>query len=332
MSSEKEYSPLVSVVIPCYNAEKYLVETLESVLSQTYTNWECIVVDDGSTDGSCDLILSFLDLSEQFKFIKRQLHPKGASTCRNLGIEIAKGGFLIFLDSDDLLTPSCIENRVRKMKEFPKLDFGVFNMGYFISYPEEFPGVLNKFSNDLNDYLKMFLTYQLPWAVTCPIWKTSFIKKNHIRFSEKYQRMQDPEFHTKILIQHKPVFEVFKTSEIDCYYRQSKRTRKPLKEVTLVKLTESILCYYTDMKRLITQNENDIYFELFVINIFHSLLFYNKLPSVKPIIFLYNQMNSVRPISNLTLFNIRLFGLLNRSGLTFIKGAGVSLLWKISVK
>src|SRR5262245_14900968 len=91
-------SGLVSVVIPCYNAERFLAETLESAFAQTYPHTEIIVVDDGSTDGSAKLIKDYGDR------VKAELGAnRGGSAARNRGTALARGEFIQFLDADDVL-------------------------------------------------------------------------------------------------------------------------------------------------------------------------------------------------------------------------------------
>lgn len=102
-----EDSPLVSIIIPCYNAELFVGEAIESALGQTYPNVEIIVIDDGSTDGSLDVISSFGDR------IRWDTGPnRGGCAARNRGIELARGKFIQFLDADDLLYAEKIEKQV----------------------------------------------------------------------------------------------------------------------------------------------------------------------------------------------------------------------------
>lgn len=100
-------NPLVSIIIPCYNQGKYLSETLQSVSGQTYPNWECIIVDDGSIDDSAEIAADFVAKDPRFIYVHKQ--NGGVSSTRNLGIEVAKGQYIQFLDSDDLLDHRKIE-------------------------------------------------------------------------------------------------------------------------------------------------------------------------------------------------------------------------------
>jgi glycosyltransferase involved in cell wall biosynthesis len=104
--------PLVSVVMPNYNNEKYLAEAIESVLNQSYSNFELIVVDDGSTDGSLKILKDFNHLLTCISTDNR-----GAAAARNLGILNSKGSIIAFLDSDDLWTQKKLEVQVNQMIE-----------------------------------------------------------------------------------------------------------------------------------------------------------------------------------------------------------------------
>lgn len=111
-----KFTPLISVVIPAYNAEQFLDETLESVLSQTYENWECIIVNDGSTDNTESIAKKWCEKDARFRYFYKE--NSGASDTRNFGIKEARGEYIAFLDADDLYMPNflevCIENLVEK--------------------------------------------------------------------------------------------------------------------------------------------------------------------------------------------------------------------------
>ena len=93
---------LVSIIIPCYNQDQFLDETLQSVFDQTYSNWECIIVNDGSTDASESIIFDWVQRDKRFQYYKTT--NSGVSAARNYGLRIAQGEYIQFLDADDLLT------------------------------------------------------------------------------------------------------------------------------------------------------------------------------------------------------------------------------------
>lgn len=109
-------SELVSIIMPVYNAEKFIEASIESVLKQTYGFWELIMVDDLSKDSSRSIMLSYQKKEPRIKaFLKEK--NSGSADSRNRGIEIAKGRYVAFLDSDDLWDPRFLEEQVRLMRE-----------------------------------------------------------------------------------------------------------------------------------------------------------------------------------------------------------------------
>ena len=109
-TSDISNNPLVSVIIPVYNVEKYLRQCLDSVLAQTYTKYEVLLIDDGSTDSSADICREYCKKDSRFKLYQKQ--NGGASSARNLGLENASGDYLFFLDSDDWIDVDSINKMV----------------------------------------------------------------------------------------------------------------------------------------------------------------------------------------------------------------------------
>ncbi|EEI50021.1 glycosyltransferase family 2 protein [Proteus mirabilis] len=107
---KKDY--LVSIIMPCFNSEKYISEAIESVLKQTYSNFELIIIDDNSTDSTLKIINSFRD--NRITIISFD-ENQGAGVARNKGIEVANGRFIAFLDSDDLWSKNKLEAQIKFM-------------------------------------------------------------------------------------------------------------------------------------------------------------------------------------------------------------------------
>lgn len=107
-------NPLVSILIPSYNRAHLIQDTLNSVQAQSYQNWECIIVDDGSTDKTVEVVNNFIEEDSRFKFYSRpEAWKKGASACRNFAFELSHGDLIQFLDSDDLLENNKLEEQVK---------------------------------------------------------------------------------------------------------------------------------------------------------------------------------------------------------------------------
>ncbi|MFW6389939.1 MAG: glycosyltransferase family 2 protein [Halanaerobiales bacterium] len=109
-------NPFVSIITPVYNSERYISETIESVLGQTYINWELIIVDDNSKDKSVDKINNYIGDKNKIKLIELNKNM-GSAIARNKGIKLASGKYIAFLDSDDLWHPKKLERQIAFMEE-----------------------------------------------------------------------------------------------------------------------------------------------------------------------------------------------------------------------
>lgn len=109
-------TPLVSIIMPCYNAERYIAQSIESVLAQTYQNWELLITDDGSTDKSVEIISKYCTKDDRINVLVPDEH-QGIAKARNMSISRAKGRFVAFLDNDDLWKPEKLEKQIKFMLE-----------------------------------------------------------------------------------------------------------------------------------------------------------------------------------------------------------------------
>lgn len=140
-------TPLVTVIIPCFNYGKFLREAVASVSSQTYSNWECLIVDDGSTDDTKQIAN---DLCEKDRRVVYHYKTNGGlSSARNFGIALAKGEFICFLDTDDLLDKQKLQSQLDCFRKFPEADIVYGNFRYFeTENPEVLYTSKNKTVND----------------------------------------------------------------------------------------------------------------------------------------------------------------------------------------
>ncbi|MDY0079361.1 MAG: glycosyltransferase [Ignavibacteriaceae bacterium] len=111
---------LVTIIVPCYNSEKFIATTLKSIEEQTYKNWECIIIDDGSKDGSSKIVKGFEERDKRFKYFFQK--NQGSAAAKNAGIEKAKGDFIQFLDADDIILRDKLKICVDKLEELPEAD------------------------------------------------------------------------------------------------------------------------------------------------------------------------------------------------------------------
>ena len=161
--------PQVTIVTPTWNRRKLLRETIASVRAQQFGAWELIVVDDGSDDGTLEELEQLAREEPRLRYFSRTGSVNGANACRNQGLHEAAGEYVIFLDSDDVLRPHCLGQRVAIMERNHDIDFAVFQMSPF----EVTPGDLGErtYKDLFCDDLLGFLALDLPWQTTAPIWR-----------------------------------------------------------------------------------------------------------------------------------------------------------------
>lgn len=123
--------PRVTVIVPAYNYAHFLPCALDSVLRQTFTDWECIVVDDGSTDSTPDVVGRFVDRDQRFRCLRQE--NRGPAAARNVGIASSHGEMIQFLDADDRLSPRKLEKHVRFLDEHPETDIVYGEVTFFRS-------------------------------------------------------------------------------------------------------------------------------------------------------------------------------------------------------
>ena len=112
----EDYTPLVSIITPVYNGERTIGRAIDSVMNQTLSEWELIIVNDGSTDGTHDLVSAFVSSEPRIRF-KDLRNNSGIAHARNVGLDMARGKFIAFLDCDDYLTTDSLELRASFMQQ-----------------------------------------------------------------------------------------------------------------------------------------------------------------------------------------------------------------------
>lgn len=191
MSFESDNSPfkdsLVSIIMPCYNASLYIEETINSVLNQKYTNWELLIVDDGSTDSSIKIIKSFMEKDDRITCITEE--NSGSAAARNMAIRVSSGRYLAFLDSDDVWHSDYLSVMISKIQKDKCLSHAVFYSGYRrMNEDLSSPLLSNYFSAGVKDYKKL-LRY-------CPIFPSAaivdrFRLKTCVLFRESLLSLRD---------------------------------------------------------------------------------------------------------------------------------------------
>jgi glycosyltransferase involved in cell wall biosynthesis len=186
--------PLVSIIIPTYNRAHLIGETLDSVLAQTYTNWECIVVDDDSTDNTNEVLQAYCNKDDRFKYFKRpDQKSKGANACRNYGFELSKGEYIQWFDSDDVMLNDLLSLKINLFLQNPNVGFVV--CGFRIIYCNG-----KQYIHDVKQSDNYFLSYisdELRLNSQNMLWKKNGVES--VKWDESINKFQDLDFIFKTL-------------------------------------------------------------------------------------------------------------------------------------
>ncbi len=185
--------PLVSIIIPTFNRAKLLYETLVSVEKQTYKNWECIVVDDGSEDNSQDVVQNFIKRDSRFIYLQRpsNLLP-GGNDARNFGFENSKGDYINWFDSDDVMLEEFIEEKIEKFTDAVEIVF----CGFYRT--DENLEVKNQSNfTDSTDLFKEYVLGKQPMVTDSAMFKRNFLTNKKL-FNSIILRGQETEFFSRL--------------------------------------------------------------------------------------------------------------------------------------
>ena len=209
---------MVSIISPMYNVEQYIRNFIESIKRQSYENWELLLVDDGSTDRTLDISRKFEHYDHRIRVLRRTVQPKGANACRNIGMDNARGEYIIILDSDDIVEPFCVEQRVNLMKQNKNVDYITVKGG---CVAESDDGKLLETSkvygiDPQKDLICCLLSSQYPFGVWNNIYRNSSVRD--CRWDEKVQVYQDFDFMLTTALKGKKHMYA-NDSVIDYWYR-----------------------------------------------------------------------------------------------------------------
>jgi glycosyltransferase involved in cell wall biosynthesis len=191
---------LVSIIIPSFNREALLPETLDSILAQTYTEWECIIVDDGSIDSSLNIAEKYAVNDDRFRVCRRPWYKKkGANNCRNYGFSKISGEFVQWFDSDDIMLPSMIDAKVSKII-FDKSDIVIARLGFFKNKIDDFytDDRIN-IESESNNLPFDFFAGNFWFQTSQPLFRKSFLSKQKQLFNLNLKRNQETEFFVRLL-------------------------------------------------------------------------------------------------------------------------------------
>lgn len=185
-------NPLVTIIIPVLNRADLICDTLYSVLAQTYQNWECIVVDDGSTDKTKEVVQQFVEKDLRFILISRpDTHKSGANGARNYGFQLSKGEYIQWFDSDDIMDSNFIFEKIKKFDDFT--DCVICRN----RYRNTISGIEIPFPYKTNFNFDDVVTSQMMIQTAAPLWRKDFLQKKQL-WDESLFRLQDWDFNVRM--------------------------------------------------------------------------------------------------------------------------------------
>lgn len=198
-------NPLISVIVPVYNVEQYLPSCLDSILGSTYTNWECLLVDDGSTDRSGIICDRYAASDARFRVFHKE--NGGVSSARNKALENMNGEWLMFLDSDDEILASAMQNLLTAAMN----SGSDMSMGNYVSVRSKGDDIHSNTyptprTMSLEDVLTLFFVYprgRFQGYLANRIMKASVVRDNHLRFREDIYYKEDGLFLVQYLLYSK---------------------------------------------------------------------------------------------------------------------------------
>jgi len=246
-------TPLVSIIIPTYNRANLIGDTLDSVLAQTYQNWECIVVDDGSTDNTKEVIENYTKKDARFQYHKRPNNlPKGANACRNYGFEISKGEYINWFDDDDIMLKNFLEVKISYFEN--GMDF---NFCSYTHVDENLKILKNVNLIETNHLYKDYALWNFHIITHSVLFKRDFLKGKKL-FSYDIKRGQETELFLRLFFNtNKKAYKIINKPLF--LYRQHKGTKTHKNEEYIVEYKESVALIYIDnLKKSLLLRDEDL--------------------------------------------------------------------------
>lgn len=287
-------SQLVSIIIPVFNRELLIVETLDSVLLQSYMNWECLIVDDGSTDATEQIVLKYCKADNRFKYYKRPTDRiKGANACRNYGFKVSKGEFIQWFDSDDLMHTNKLKLKVASLQK-SAADFVVCEG---VEYKDTITNVIHNWDSIYsNNILFDHIVGKVNFHTNGPLFRRGFLENKKL-FNESLQRKQEWEFYSRLL--------TFSTNyiplkEVLYYFRIHENSINGLNNINTLnsRIKATNLVFKNSVKYLNIKDVNNLRSHFFNKQLMHFKIARNS----KNIKLIFYSIRSIFLILNLTMF------------------------------
>jgi glycosyltransferase involved in cell wall biosynthesis len=207
----------VSVIIPCYNYGLYLSEAIESIIAQTYSNWECLIIDDGSTDNTKEVSENYCNKDKRIHYFSKI--NGGLSSARNEGLKHAKGDFIQFLDADDFIDKNKFNEHLELYKTKKETTVFYSDYNFFFNDGTKKENHFDRMELLQDAYTDFVLNWGFDFAIPihCGFFKRELIQKNNIGFDETLKAREDWLFWIE-LAKNKAHFNY--TNKVLAYYRK----------------------------------------------------------------------------------------------------------------
>lgn len=184
---------LVSIIVPVYNAESTLKRCVESIISQTYSDWELILVNDGSIDSTLNICKLYSEIDYRIRYLNKE--NGGPSSARNCGLDNANGRWVTFCDSDDYVEPQWIEQFMLNTSDVSMVSQGLISRG-----SNTFKVTSLKYDGNVREGILKLYKYPIPGSLCTKCLDKEIIDRYHIRFNEQLRFREDEEFLLRYLL------------------------------------------------------------------------------------------------------------------------------------
>ncbi|TVZ25570.1 glycosyltransferase involved in cell wall biosynthesis [Gillisia sp. Hel_I_86] len=194
---------LVSIIIPTYNRAQLLEKTLDSILEQTYRSWECLVIDDNSTDNTREILEKYIARDSRFKYLKSPRHkPKGGNSARNFGFLESKGHFIHWFDSDDLMQKDNLSLKVNYLINNNDCDYCICKTVQFYEENNKWYKRKNEKRLEIKeDVYEEYVLGKISILNVVPLWRKSALLNKKL-YDEKIHQLQDLDFFSRIIFKN----------------------------------------------------------------------------------------------------------------------------------
>ncbi len=243
-------NPEVSIIIPVFNNSQYIERTLLSLINQSFTDFEIIIINDGSYDNSIEIVDSILSQTP-FPYQIFNQSNKGVSSARNKGLELANGNYIVFVDGDDFIGKNHLkwlhDSIVEKNCDFSFTQMLIINKeGVVLTKPTAYDSIKNKLTLTGYDLIKQELMMKIPFRFCQIMYDKSVLDDNALKFSNNVSYGEDTEFALKSLVHIKNVGYTGKPSYFYLQNEDSSTSHSFLERFNFIKILEDLAVYYHD--------------------------------------------------------------------------------------